>query len=159
MTLSSNPTKTEVNTIKTYIMNSFRYCKRVSEGIESMEQFEVFVNLCQSHVDNCNFWCNNLKPTIGILQPNKKSLYENLHVVCSYTVDKLKDIINTYKESFEKAKEEAEMQMQLELSARINNEIALEYRDNEYKKLKESRRPIGFKINYDNNDTTENSGE
>ena len=29
MTLSSNPTKTEVNAIKTYIMNSFRYCKRV----------------------------------------------------------------------------------------------------------------------------------
>lgn len=159
MTLSSNPTKTEVNAIKTYIMNSFRYCKRVSEGIESMEQFEVFVNLCQSHVDNCNFWSNKLKPTIGILQPNKKNLYENLHVVCSYTVDRLKDIINTYNDSFEKAKEEAEMQMQLELSARINNEIALEYKDNEYKKLKESRCPIGFKINNNNNDTTENNGQ
>lgn len=159
MTLSSNPTKTEVNTIKTYIMNSFRYCKRVSEGIESMEQFDVFVNLCQAHVDNCNFWCNKLKPTIGILQPTKKKLYENLYVACDYTVDRLKDIINIYKESFEKAKEEAEMQMQLELSARINNEIAIECKDNEYKKLKESRRPIGFKINNNNNDTTENIGQ
>ena len=157
MTLSSNPTKAEVNAIKTYIMNSFRYCKRISEGIESMEQFDVFVNLCQAHVDNCNFWCNKLKPTIGILQPNKKNLYRNLYGVCSYTVDRLKDIINIYKESFEKAKEEAEMQMQLELSARINNEIALEYKDNEYKKLKESHNPIGFKINNNNNDTTENS--
>ena len=159
MTLSSNPTKAEVNAIKTYIMNSFRYCKRISEGIESVEQFDIFVNLCQSHVDNCNFWCNKLKPTIGILQPNKKSLYENLYIVCSYTVDKLGDIINTYKKSFEKAKEEAEMQMQLELSARINNEIALEYRDKEHKKIKESRRPIGFKINNNNNDTTENIGQ
>lgn len=159
MTLSSNPTKTEVNAIKTYIMNSFRYCKRISEGIESMEQFDAFVNLCQTHVDNCNFWCNKIKPTIGILQPNKKNLYENLYGVCSYTVDRLKDIINIYKESFEKAKEEAEMQMQLELSARINNEIALEYKDNEYKKLKESRSPIGFKINNNDNDTTKNNGQ
>lgn len=36
MKLSLNPTKTEVNAIKTYIMNSFRYCKRISEGIESI---------------------------------------------------------------------------------------------------------------------------
>ena len=158
MILSTNPSKTEVNAIKTYIMNSFRYCKRISEGIESMEQFDVFVNLCQVHVDNCNFWCNKIKPTLGILQPNKKNLYENLYNVCGYTVDRLKDIIKTYKDSFANAKEDAEMQMQLELTARINNEIALEYRDNEYKKLRESRGTIGFKINYDNNDTTENCG-
>lgn len=124
-----------------------------------LEQFNVFINLCQAHVDNCNFWCNKLKPTIGILQPNKKNLYENLRGVYSYTVDKLNNIINMYNESFEKAKEEAEMQMQLELSARINNEIALEYRDNEYKNIKETRRQIGFKINNNNNDTTETNGQ
>lgn len=159
MELSTNPTKSEVNCIKTYIMNSFRYCKRLSEGIETTEQFEAFINICQIHVNNCNFWCNKIKPKIGIIQRYKKQMYDNLHSVCSYTVEELSNIINMYNESFAKAKEDAEMQMQLELSARINNEITLEYRDRELQKLKETRRPIGFQINNDNNDTTENNGE
>ena len=159
MKLSTNLTKSEVNSVKTYIMNSFRYCKRISDNIDTMEQFETFIKLCQIHINNCNYLCNKTKPKIGIIQRHKKQIYDNLHNLCNYTVEELNDIINIYNESFAKTREDAEMRMQLELSARINNEITLEYRERELKKIKETRIPIGFKINYDNNDNTKNSGE
>lgn len=159
MKLSKNPSQAEVNNIKSYIMNSFRYCKRLSEGIETTEQFEAFTNICQIHVNNCNFWCNKLKPRLGFIHRDKKRLYNSLYNTCDYTVDSLSNIISIYNESFEKAKETAEMQLQLEMGARINSEVAIEYRDKELQKLKEARKPIGFKINYDNNDTTENCGK
>lgn len=154
MELSSKPTQTEVNIIKTYIMNSFRFCKRMSVGIETPDQFEVFTKLCQTHVRNCNYWCNKLKPRIIFIERSKARLYDNLYNTCDYTVDSLSDIINMYNESFEKAKETAEMQLQLEMSARINNEVTTEYRDQELQKLKETRKPIGFKINYNDNDNS-----
>jgi hypothetical protein len=128
----------------------------MSEDIETPRQFEIFTKLCQIHVRNCNYWCNKIKPKIGFIQRGKKRLYDNLYNACDYTIDSLSDIINMYNESFEKAKETAEMQLQLEMSARINNEVATEYREQELQKLREARRPIGFQINYDDNDTTKN---
>ena len=52
--------------IKGEIMNAYRYCEKVyNGGLDSYEQFQSFINLCQNFVDICNFslyweYCNQI---------------------------------------------------------------------------------------------------
>ena len=141
--------KKELNDMKSYIMNSFHYIKKVyNGGIESFSQFNTFSELCQNHVNNCNILCKSIKPTVMYIQFNKTNRYKELRELCAYTVDEIKDMILEWQESYQKHLKELEVINQIETRARIEHKIAIELKESELERFKNERNPIGFnKIN------------
>lgn len=146
--------------LKGVVMESYRYCEKVyNGGIDSYEQFQTFINLCQNFVNICNFYSKNIKPTLGLLQTNKWAAYKDFQYVCTFAVDKLNDMIRSWQASYDKSLEECEMIKQMETRARIDHEIAIEYREKELEKQKNQlkTRPIGYNINKATTDEQENA--
>ena len=136
--------------IKGEIMNAYRYCEKVyNGGLDSYEQFQSFINLCQNFVDICNFNSENIKPVLGILQPNKWAAYKDVQYTCKFVVDKLNDMINSWQASYDKSLEDCEMIKQMETRARIEHQVAIEYREKELENQRNrlKARPIGYNIN------------
>lgn len=146
--------------LKGVVMESYRYCEHVyNGGIESYEQFQSFTNLCQNFVDNCNFMCKKLKPALSILQPRKYKVYKDFNYVCGFAVNKLNGMLKEWQAGYDKSLEDAEMMKQMEARARIDHEIAIEYREKELTKEKTrlKQRPIGYNINKDITNEQENT--
>lgn len=140
--------RTELNRVKTYIMNSFRYCKRVYDGgIETKSQFISFTQLCQNHLNNCNFWCQKFEPKIKFIPSYKKLLYDNLLTTCAYTVETINEMLQEWQLILDKQNEQAELASQIEMRARIEHELAIEYKDIMTNKIKNDSKQIGFNIN------------
>ena len=138
-----------VNSYKTEIMQGFRFCQRVYEGgIETPEQFDVFTNLCENHVNNCNAICKKIKPKLGIIQYKKYMQYKDFRYTCAYTVNYLNNILSSIQAEYDKAKEIAELQEQLEIKSRIEFELAMEFKEIEQQRQIERRKtkPIGFNV-------------
>ena len=139
-----------VNEIKSYIMASYRFCKKVFDGgFETPEQFDTFTKLCENHLKNCNHFCRHYKPMFGILQPKQHRIYKDILFTCSYTVEEINDMFGSYKMIQEKQAEKDNFMEQIELRARIEHELAIEYRELEIQKQKElsQKRQIGYNLN------------
>lgn len=136
--------------LKGEIMNAYRYCEKVyNGGIETYEQFQSFINLCQNFVNVCNFNSKNIKPALGLLQLNKWAAYKDFQYACTFAVDKLNDMIRSWQASYDKSLEECEMIKQMETRARIEHQVAIEHREKELENQKNrlKSRPIGYNIN------------
>lgn len=136
--------------VKGEIMNAYRYCEKIyNGGLDSYEQFQSFINLCQNFVNICNFNSKNIKPKLGILQPNKWAAYKDVQYTCKFAVDKLNDMISSWQVSYDKSLEDCEMIKQIETRVRIEHQVAIEYREKELEKQKNQLkdRPIGYNIN------------
>lgn len=138
-----------INDSLTKIMNSYDYCLTVYEtGFDTVEQFYSFKQMCQNHVDMCNFYYRKCKPTFWKFQYRKYKLSENVKNACLYTISELSSIINDYMDSYDKAVEEAKIKIKTEEHCRLEHEIAMEYKDLQYehdKELKKKSPKIGFK--------------
>lgn len=148
-------TKLHALYLKGEIMKAYRYCERIYDGgLDSYEQFQAFTNLCQNFVDICNFNCRNIKPTFGILQHRKWQVYKDLEYACAFVVGKLNELLRDWQATYEKTLEDCEIIKQMETRARIDHQIAIEYRESEIAKEKQrlKGRPIGYNINKDNED-------
>lgn len=146
-----------INTYKTQLLREFNYCKRIfNGGIETESQLQTFTNLCQAYVDNCNYMCKQNRPKLGILQCKKYKSYKSLEYLCSNTVADLSGMINSAKDVFNKANEEAEMYEQIETRMRIEAAVAFDIKENErQRQINDVKKPIGFgriiDTNKDNN--------
>ena len=149
MNISKKLTRHDVNTLKIYIMSSYQYCKKVYNGIESHEHFQTWLQLCYAHLNNCNYWINKLKPVITFIPSRKCKLYKDIRYTCEFTIDSLQDFITEYNTAYEKQLEDIEIAKQIETRARIEHELAIEYREFELERQKEliKTRPIGYNIN------------
>lgn len=152
MDISKKLTKHDVNTLKIYIMSSYRYCKKVYNSIKSHEHFQTWLQLCYAHLNNCNYWIDKLKPVITFIPSQKCKLYKDIRYTCEFTINSLQDFITEYNTAYEKQLEDMEIAKQIETRARIEHELAIEYREAELEKQKEliKTRHIGYNINKDN---------
>lgn len=137
-----------VNQLKDKVMMSGRYLEQVFEtGFETYEQFQSFCNMCENHVDMCNFYCKKLKPRIPFLQRKQFKLYDNFKTGCAWSVDIINELLRSYQSTYDAAIEEAKVKAQLEERIRLEHEIAIEYQNVIYENNKaEDRKPYcGFK--------------
>ena len=151
-----------VNQIKTNVVAGYKYCKKVyNGGIESPEQFDVFVNLCQNYLDICNNYCATVKPTFGILQYKQYKDYKSIRNICVDTVNEINNILTGLQAQFDKQQEEAEAYAQLEARMRFEAAVTYDIKEQERQRIKEEsqKRKIGFIINKNENDTDGNTGE
>lgn len=142
--------RSEFNKIKNYVLTGYRHCKNVfTTGFETEEAFQVYKNLCQNHVDFCNFWCNKLQPKFGWLQYKRKKEYESLYKMCELTVVDLSGTIQGFQAMLDKQSEEEEAIAAIETRLRVEHAIAVELRDADHTKRLELSRvhPIGYSIN------------
>jgi hypothetical protein len=140
-----------ISALKTKVMNNYRFCERIyNGGFEDQIQFVVFKELCQNHLDLCNFWYNKKQPKLWFItkyfpiQQTKE--YIDLWLTCSYTVEQISNMINTTQESFNKMSEIEELKEQLEIKMHIENSIVKQIKENDIKELHEElkQNPIGF---------------
>lgn len=139
-----------VNQIKTNVVAGYKYCKKVyNGGIESPEQFEAFVNLCQNYLDICNNYCTIVKPTFGILQYKRYKDYKSIRNICVDTVDEINGILTGLQTQFDKQREETETFTQLEARMRFEAAVAYDIKEQEKQRIKEEsqKQQIGFIIN------------
>lgn len=146
----------EINDLKTYIMRSYRYCVKVYETIEDESHFETWFNLCNAHVNSCNFLLKKTKPLITFINTKYVKAYKEFKSICEYTVGAIQATIDEYLIEKNKANEELEMYRQLEAKARMEYELAMEYKEAELQNQKEiqQQNPIGFSnktVNEDDN--------
>ena len=142
--------KYNVNQIKTDVVAGYNFCKKVyNGGIESPEQFDAFVNLCQNYLDTCNNYCTIVKPTFGILQYKRYKDYKSIRNICVDTVDEINGILTRLKTLFDKQREEDEAFTQLEARMRFEAAVAYDIKEGEKQMLREEsqKRQIGFIIN------------
>lgn len=134
------------NQIKTDVVAGYRYCKKVyNSGIESPEQFKIFVNLCQNYLDICNNYCTIVKPTFGILQYKRYKDYKSIRSICVDTVNEINDILVGMQAQFDKQHEEAEAYAQLEARLRFEAAVAFDIKEQErLRQLEGVKKPIGF---------------
>ena len=147
-----------VNQIKTNVVAGYKYCKKVyNGGIESPEQFDTFVNLCQNYLDICNNYCTIVKPTFGILQYKRYKDYKSIRNICVDTVDEINGILTGLQTQFDKQREETETFTQLEARMRFEAAVAYDIKEQEKQRIKEEsqKQQIGFIINK----TTDNTDE
>lgn len=138
------------NQIKTDVVAGYRYCKKVyNGGIESPEQFDVFVNLCQNYLDTCNNYCDIVRPTFGVLQYKRYKDYHSIRNICVDTVNEINNILTGLQTQFDKQREEAEAYAQLEARLRFEAAVAFDIKEQEKQRIKEEsqKRQIGFIIN------------
>ena len=138
-----------LNNYKTEIMNAYRYIKRVHEaGIESKEQFDTFINLCENHVANCNIICKKLKPVFGFIQRTKYKIYKDFRSTCEFTVSDINNMISTTQAVYDKLAEIEELRETMTIKAQIDYELATEYKEVEIQRQADIRekRKIGFEI-------------
>lgn len=137
--------RSELNAIKTNVINGYRYCQSVyNGGIASVEQFNTFKHLCHNLVDSCNFWCNTVKPVFGWLQYNKMKQYNELYFLCDNIVRSMGNMIAEFQTMLDKQAEEAEAITLIEKRVRAEHAIALELRENQLQIAKSN--PIGYCI-------------
>lgn len=139
-----------VNQIKTNVVAGYKYCKKVyNGGIESPEQFDVFVNLCQNYLDTCNNYCNIVKPAFGILQYKRYKDYHSVRNMCVDTVNEINNILTGLQAQFDKQQEEAEAYTQLEARLRFEAAVTYDIKEQEKQRIREEsqKRQIGFIIN------------
>jgi hypothetical protein len=138
------------NNYKSSLMESYRYCIDVyNEGFDTVDQFYSFKQLCQLHVDRCNFYYKKLKPKFGKLQWRQYKLLKDIETAAKYTVNELSSLINGWADNYEKAVEEAKLMAKAEEQLRLEHKIAMEFRAVQKKKDKKelkSTKPIGFKV-------------
>lgn len=145
------------NQIKTNVVAGYKYCKKVyNGGIESPEQFDVFVNLCQNYLDTCNNYCDIVRPTFGILQYKRYKDYHSVRNICVDTVNEINNILTGLHTQFDKQQEEAETYAQLEARLRFEAAVAFDIKEQEKQRIMEEsqKRQIGFIINK-NEDTAD----
>lgn len=150
--------KYNVNQIKTDVVAGYNFCKKVyNGGIESPEQFDAFVNLCQNYLDICNNYCTIVKPTFGILQYKRYKDYKSIRNICVDTVDEINGILTGLQTQFDKQREETETFTQLEARMRFEAAVAYDIKEQEKQRIKEEsqKQQIGFIINK----TTDNTDE
>ena len=137
-----------VNDYKTSIMESYNYCIKIyNDGFESLDQFYSFKQLCQLHVDRCNFYYKKVEPKFGILQYNRYKMTKELKFMSLNTINELSNLLNTWYDNYEKMIEEAKLAAKAEEQLKLEHEIAMEYRDVQRKKDKKElkkTKPIGF---------------
>lgn len=150
--------KYNVNQIKTNVVAGYNFCKKVyNGGIESPEQFDAFVNLCQNYLDICNNYCSIVKPTFGILQYNRYKDYHSVRNMCVDTVNEINDILTGLQTQFDKQQEEAEAYAQLETRLRIEATVAFDIKENErQRQMKLAKKPMGFGCIIDINKENDN---
>lgn len=142
--------KYNANQIKTNVVAGYNFCKKVyNGGIESPEQFDAFVNLCQNYLDICNKYCTIVKPTFGILQYKRYKDYKSIRNICVDTVDEINGILTGLQTLFDKQREETEAFTQLEARMRFEAAVAYDIKEGEKQMLREEsqKRQIGFIIN------------
>ena len=146
MIISKTITKSEMNLLKNYIMSSYHYCKRVYDSIETHEHFQSWLQLCYAHLNNCNYWIDKLKPNITFIPSKQKNIWKNFRYTCEFTIDSLQTLISEYNTTYEKQLEDMELAKQIEMRARIEHELALEFReiDIEFNKNLITKRQIGY---------------
>lgn len=136
---------------KNSIMNSYRYCLKVYDtGFDNIDQFESFKQLCQNHVNICNFYHDRIKPIFGKIQYKRYKLYNDFKSAASFTIEDLSDILTAWQDSYNQAIEEAKAKTKIEEQLRLEHEIALEYREIQHKNDRNAYKktsPIGFKTN------------
>lgn len=160
MIISNELDRTDLNTVKDYIMKSYRFCKRIyNAGITTTDQFQSFTQLCQNHLDNCNFWCHKFKPKVELIQRKRTALYKDLHYACKYTVENINDMLKEWQATLDKQLEDNAIAAQIEMRARIEHELAIEYKDAMTEKARSERRPIGFNVEQINNDINDSTIE
>ena len=147
MKILENYRKT-INDLKTKVITSGRYLEKVYEnGLETPEQFQAFVNMCETHVNTCNFFCKKYKPFLWFIPTEKTKIYRNFKAGCAYSVEIINALINTWQSAYDTAVEEAKIRSQLEDRARLEHEIAIEYAEAQYEKNHkiDNKSVIGFK--------------
>lgn len=150
--------KYNVNQIKTDVVAGYNFCKNVyNGGIESPEQFDAFVNLCQNYLDICNNYCTIVKPAFGILQYKRYKDYKSIRNICIDAVDEINGILTGLQTLFDKQREEAEAFTQLEARMRFEAAVAYDIKEGEKQMLREEsqKRQIGFIINKTEDNTNE----
>lgn len=134
-----------VNDLKTKVMDSFKYCKRVYDGgIETSEQFDSYIQLCTAHINTCNFWCNKVKPFLGIIQYNRYKRYKELYDLSEYTVSVLNALIAEINSVFTKYAEMEELREQIEYKMRIEHDVVMALKEVDIQEQHESGPKIGF---------------
>ena len=136
------------NDLKTYIISSYRYCQNVYESIENDEQYESWFNLCNNHLNNCNFLINTRKPNFLdiIINRNYVNLFNDFRDSCEFTVESIQGMMNEYNANKTKLDEEIEMFNQLEKKARFEYGLAEEFKEMDIQSKNDymSKRVIGF---------------
>lgn len=147
--MTANSTDREnFNDLKTYIISSYRYCQKVYESIENDEQYESWFNLCNNHLNNCNFLINAQRPNFLdiIINRNYVNLFNDFRDSCEFTVESIQGMMNEYNANKTKLDEEIEMFNQLEKKARFEYGLAEEFKEMDIQNKNEymSKRAIGF---------------
>jgi hypothetical protein len=150
--------KYNVNQIKTNVVAGYKYCKKVyNGGIESPEQFDAFVNLCQNYLDSCNHYCGIVRPTFGILQYKRYKDFKSVRNICADAVNEINNILTGLQAQFDKQQEEAEAYAQLESRMRFEAAVAYDIKEQEKQHIREEsqKRQVGFIINKNEDNTDE----
>jgi hypothetical protein len=137
-----------MNDLKSKVMNNGRYLEKVYEGgIDSMDQFQSFVNMCKNHVNMCNAYCKSYKPLFWFLNTERTRIYRNFRKGCEWSVDIINAMIDTWRDGYEKMMNDAKQQAQLEDRIRIEHELAIEYANAQYElnRKTDNAVKIGFK--------------
>ena len=137
-----------MNDLKSKVMNNGRYLEKVYEGgIDSMDQFQSFVNMCKNHVNMCNVYCKSYKPLFWFLNTERTRIYRNFRKGCEWSLDIINDMVDTWRDGYEKMMNDAKQQAQLEDRIRIEHELAIEYANAQYElnRKTDNAVKIGFK--------------
>lgn len=139
----------ELNELKSKVINSWRYLNKVFDGgIETYDQFQTFVNMCENYLGLCNGWCKQVKPRLGWIQYKQMCLYKDLYETCEFVVYSINNIISSWQTAYDDALEESKQKDLYEEKLRFEHQLAMEFRDIQYEHDKEcsQKAPIGFKI-------------
>lgn len=137
-----------MNDLKSKIMNNGRYIEQVYEGgIDNIDQFNAFINMCENHVNMCNVYCKSYKPLLWFLNTERTRAYSNFRCACEHSVNVINSMIDSWRNSYDKMIEDAKMHAQLEDRIRIEHELAIEYSNAQYELNRKSDNAvkIGFK--------------
>ena len=137
-----------LNELKSKVIASGRYLEQVYEtGFDTPEQFQSFLNMCENHVNMCNVYCKRYKPFLWFIPTKYTALYRTFRNGCSWSVDIINALIQTWRSAYETDAEEAKMKAQLEERIRLEHEISIEYAEAQYEKnhKTDNKSVIGFK--------------
>lgn len=140
-----------LNQLKTKVMTSYRFIGDVFDGgIDDYDQFQSFTNLCENYLDLCNFWCECIKPKYGWLQYQQMMMYRDLYETCFFTINDVNQMLSSWKSMYDAEVEESKQRAQYEERMRLEQDLAMEFRDRqyEYDKNKSKMKQIGFVTTY-----------
>lgn len=134
-----------INNLKTQLKIRTDYIVKAYESIKEEDHYDAFINMCDTHIQFCNFWAARLKRQIfGLRLFKNYRLYNDYMKYAQHTISIIQEKINEYASAFTKCLEDQKFiddtKKKIETEFLISSEIQdvkyKEIRKNEHKTIK-----------------------